>query len=60
MEPAGSHRTYCVSGRKDTVFLGASGKVADLPFGVNIVAMVEMSLISAEGMSNYDAPHTIF
>lgn len=60
MEPAGSHRTYCVSERKDTVFLGANGEVADLPFGVNIVAMVKMSLISAEGTSNVVPPTPYF
>lgn len=42
----------CIRKERHRVFLGAHGEVADLPFRVNIVAMVKMSLISPEGMSN--------
>lgn len=41
MEPAGSCIGYCVIRKeRHRLFPGASGEVADLPFGLNVVAII--------------------
>lgn len=55
-----SQDLLCIRKERCRVFLGASGEVADLPFGVNTVAVAKMSFISAEGMSNVVPPLSYF